>query len=238
MRIDRIDLYHVAMPLISPWRTAYGEDAVIESVLVKLTSGAAHGWGETCPLAAPCYSPEWAGGVFATLRNWLAPHAVGLEYTTAADGPGGVLLVREYVSTGTASDVRGVKLTGGANLTAGAPFVVSAASNSETDAATAWNGSTYFSVWLDTREANQTLWGAPISVDGTPGTAVRLFANPVDGRTYRTMSPPRIASPGSRSLTEASRRGRSAPRNGRRSRSTSRSSRATRSTPTTARTRS
>ena len=30
--IDRIDLYRVAMPLIYPWRTAYGEDAVIERV--------------------------------------------------------------------------------------------------------------------------------------------------------------------------------------------------------------
>ena len=26
MKIDRIDLFHVAMPLIYPWRTAYGED--------------------------------------------------------------------------------------------------------------------------------------------------------------------------------------------------------------------
>ena len=74
MRIDRVDLYHVAMPLISPWRTAYGEDAVVGSVLVKLTSGDLAGWGETSPLAAPCYSPEWAGGVFATLRKWLERH--------------------------------------------------------------------------------------------------------------------------------------------------------------------
>ena len=26
MRIDRLDIYHVSMPLIYPWRTAYGED--------------------------------------------------------------------------------------------------------------------------------------------------------------------------------------------------------------------
>ena len=51
MRIDRIELYHVAMPLIYPWRTAYGEDAAIESVLVKMTSGDEHGWGETAPFA-------------------------------------------------------------------------------------------------------------------------------------------------------------------------------------------
>lgn len=77
MRIDAIDLYHVAMPLIAPWRTAYGEDAVVESVLVHMHSGDQSAWGESCPLAAPCYSPEWAGGVFACLKRWLAPPLIG-----------------------------------------------------------------------------------------------------------------------------------------------------------------
>src|SRR5436189_5715949 len=77
MRIDRIDLYLVAMPLIAPWRTAYGEDAVIEAVLVKMTSGDLSGWGETSPLASPTYSPEWAAGAFATAKTWLAPRVVG-----------------------------------------------------------------------------------------------------------------------------------------------------------------
>jgi O-succinylbenzoate synthase len=77
MRIDRIDLYHVAMPLIYPWRTAYGEDAAVHSVLCRMTSGSVAGWGEASPLAAPCYSPEWGGGVFATIKEWLAPALVG-----------------------------------------------------------------------------------------------------------------------------------------------------------------
>ncbi len=84
MYIDRIDLYLVAMPLIAPWRTAYGEDAVIESVLVKMTSGDLVGWGETSPLAAPTYSPEWAAGVFETTRRWLAPRVVGQHLASAA----------------------------------------------------------------------------------------------------------------------------------------------------------
>jgi O-succinylbenzoate synthase len=79
MHIERIDLYRVAMPLLYPWRTAYGEDAVIESILVKLTAGQRIGWGEASPLAAPLYSPEWAAGVFATMRQWLAPRLVGQD---------------------------------------------------------------------------------------------------------------------------------------------------------------
>src|SRR5581483_7478661 len=85
MRIDRIELYRVAMPLISPWRTAYGEDAVIESVLVQMTSGDRAGWGESSPLAAPTYSPEWAGGVFHVARTWLAPRLVGRDVPSGAE---------------------------------------------------------------------------------------------------------------------------------------------------------
>ena len=79
MRIDRIELFHVAMPLISPWRTAYGEDSVVESVLCRMTSGSVEAWGESCPLAAPCYSPEHAGGVFETTARWMAPQIIGRD---------------------------------------------------------------------------------------------------------------------------------------------------------------
>jgi len=79
MHIDKIELYHVAMPLIYPWRTAYGEDKSIDSLLVKLISGNEYGWGETTPFAAPCYSPEWTSGVFHLLKQWLAPAIVGRE---------------------------------------------------------------------------------------------------------------------------------------------------------------
>ncbi len=79
MKIDRIELFHVAMPLLYPWRTAYGEDASIHSVLCRMTSGSVDAWGESSPLAAPCYSPEWAGGVFVTARDWLAPAIIGRD---------------------------------------------------------------------------------------------------------------------------------------------------------------
>lgn len=84
MIIDRIDLFHVAMPLIYPWRTAYGEDAAIHSVLCRLQSGSLCGWGEAAPFAAPCYSPEWAGGAFAVARDWLAPALLGKSLTSGS----------------------------------------------------------------------------------------------------------------------------------------------------------
>ncbi|MFO0919633.1 MAG: o-succinylbenzoate synthase [Planctomycetaceae bacterium] len=85
MRIDRIDLFHVSMPLIYPWRTAYGEDAAIESVLCRMTSGSVEAWGESSPLAAPCYSPEWAGGIFAVCQQWLAPRLLHQDVSSGDD---------------------------------------------------------------------------------------------------------------------------------------------------------
>ncbi|MBL98752.1 MAG: o-succinylbenzoate synthase [Rhodopirellula sp.] len=82
MRIDRIELFHVAMPLLYPWKTAYGEDAEIHSILCRMDSGSVSAWGESAPLAAPCYSPEWGGGIFDVTKTWLAPKLLGIDIET------------------------------------------------------------------------------------------------------------------------------------------------------------
>ena len=83
MRIDSIHVYRVAMPLLYPWRTAYGEDYVIESVLVRMGSGDLVGWGEATPLASPTYSPEWAAGVYILVRDWMAPRLLDQDIESA-----------------------------------------------------------------------------------------------------------------------------------------------------------
>src|SRR5262245_47160908 len=85
MKIERIELFHVAMPLIQPWRTAYGEDAAVHAVLCRLESGSYCGWGQSCPLAGACYSPEWAGGVFSVVRDWFAAAILGADLDRPED---------------------------------------------------------------------------------------------------------------------------------------------------------
>ena len=85
MRIDKLDVYYVSMPLIYPWRTAYGVDYDIHSVLVKATSGEHEGWSESTPFFAPTYLPESAGSVYYLVTEVFGPHIVGREYETAAD---------------------------------------------------------------------------------------------------------------------------------------------------------
>ena len=71
MKIDSLDVYYVALPLIYPWRTAYGEDEAIHSVLVKIVPGGHAAWGETTPLRAPTYSPETAMSAYHVVEGTL-----------------------------------------------------------------------------------------------------------------------------------------------------------------------
>src|SRR5690349_4575904 len=90
--VDRVDIHHVAMPLLQPWRTSYGRDDAIHSVLVRVASGDAQAWGEATPFERPEYCSEWAAGSLDVLRSCLAPALIGQELERAADA--GVLLDR------------------------------------------------------------------------------------------------------------------------------------------------
>lgn len=85
MLIEEIELFHVAMPLKEPWRTAFSEETAIDTVLVRLRADGADGWGETAPYRLPQFSPEWASGAFALLRDAMAPALVGKRIGSADD---------------------------------------------------------------------------------------------------------------------------------------------------------
>ena len=77
MKIDRIELFHIALPLEVPLRQNPVPPARHETVLVRLISGEAEGWGEAGPGTAPIDSHQWAAGALVCLRDWMAPLLVG-----------------------------------------------------------------------------------------------------------------------------------------------------------------
>jgi o-succinylbenzoate synthase len=85
LKIEHAEIRYVELPLISPWRTAYGEDATIHSVIVRLEGGGHTAWGEATPFFAPTYSPESAISVYETARQFLLPRIVGEEIDLAAE---------------------------------------------------------------------------------------------------------------------------------------------------------
>ncbi|MGI9659023.1 MAG: o-succinylbenzoate synthase [Gaiellaceae bacterium] len=85
MRIDAIEIRHVAMPLLNPWKTASHEATAIHAVFARLESGGVSAWGEAAPLSDPTYSPEWATTAFVTMEAWLAPTLLGADVTSGED---------------------------------------------------------------------------------------------------------------------------------------------------------
>ena len=83
MRITRLEVYYVSQPLIYPWRTAYGADYEVDSVLLHAYSGQVDAWAETTPLRTPTYSPEFTLGVYSLISEIMAPLLVGQEFGSA-----------------------------------------------------------------------------------------------------------------------------------------------------------
>ena len=79
MRIDQIELVHVAMPLVRPFRTSFGVERERHCVLVAVRAEGLTGWGE-CPAGAwPGYSYETVGTAWEMLSSHFGPPIVGRE---------------------------------------------------------------------------------------------------------------------------------------------------------------
>ncbi len=74
MLIDEIELFHVAMPLKAPWRTAFGEETAIDSILVRLRGEGEEGWGETAPYRLAAIFAGMGFSAFALLRDVMRRH--------------------------------------------------------------------------------------------------------------------------------------------------------------------
>jgi len=85
MLIEELSVFHVSMPLKAPWKTSFSEETAIDTVLVRLRSGDAVGWGEAAPYAVPQFCPEWAAGAFILIRDVFGPRVTGREIDSGAE---------------------------------------------------------------------------------------------------------------------------------------------------------
>ena len=91
MRIERLILREIELPLRAPFVTAFGEVTHRRLLLVELQDNdGTTGWGECVAGAVPGYSAETVDSAWATIADQLAPAAVGLE---AADPSGTIAAI-------------------------------------------------------------------------------------------------------------------------------------------------
>lgn len=73
MKIERLALYHLKMPLVHFFETSFGRESEHETLIVRVDAGGATGWGE-CPAAgAPYFSGETTDSAAHIVEKFLAP---------------------------------------------------------------------------------------------------------------------------------------------------------------------
>lgn len=87
IRLDRIVLREIRLPLREPFRISSGEMRERRILLCELyDADGAHAWSECVVDDAPNYSPETIDTAWPTIARWLAPRLLG----RAVDTPGAV----------------------------------------------------------------------------------------------------------------------------------------------------
>jgi O-succinylbenzoate synthase len=85
MRILGVELRLVAMPLVRPFRTSFGEETAKRALLVKVQTEQGHGWGECVASPEPRYSEEFIEGARLLLREHLVPSLLRESAVAAED---------------------------------------------------------------------------------------------------------------------------------------------------------
>ena len=73
MKIDRITLTHVQVPLVEPFRISNGEVSLKDGIIVRVYSEGLVGIGESSPMGGSFYSDETPETAWECLRNEIVP---------------------------------------------------------------------------------------------------------------------------------------------------------------------
>jgi O-succinylbenzoate synthase len=71
--IRSVELLEVALPLVRPFRTSFGEEREKRAILVTAVCDDRVGWGECVTSPEPRYSEEWLHGAWIALAEHLVP---------------------------------------------------------------------------------------------------------------------------------------------------------------------
>ncbi|MFE3587791.1 o-succinylbenzoate synthase [Streptomyces niveus] len=84
MRIERVELRRISLPLVSPFRTSLGIEYERSALVVRVTTPDGEGWGECVAGADASYSSEYVEGAEDVLLRHLVPPLLSAESVSAA----------------------------------------------------------------------------------------------------------------------------------------------------------
>jgi O-succinylbenzoate synthase len=96
MKIESTDLYHVDMPLVTPFETSFGRETTRAGILVAVHGEGLTGWGECVASSGPWFSYETTETAWHLLRDFLAPALLGQDVHGPEDVPACYAAVRGH----------------------------------------------------------------------------------------------------------------------------------------------
>lgn len=85
MKIDRVILRQIRMPLVHFFETSFGRTTERDMILVEVVSDGASGWGEVTAGENPFYNEEWTESAWLILRDYAVPRVLGKSFASAND---------------------------------------------------------------------------------------------------------------------------------------------------------
>ena len=85
MRIERITLRQIRMPLVHFFETSFGRTTGRDIILVEVAAEGASGWGEVTAGENPFYNEEWTESAWLILRDYAIPRVLGRDLAGAGD---------------------------------------------------------------------------------------------------------------------------------------------------------
>jgi O-succinylbenzoate synthase len=83
--IERIQLFHLRMPLVSPFETSFGGITTRDCILLHVFSEGASGWGECVADRDPGYAYETSGTAWHILEEFILPSIIGKDIPNPVD---------------------------------------------------------------------------------------------------------------------------------------------------------
>jgi O-succinylbenzoate synthase len=85
MKIDKIVLRQIRMPLVHFFETSFGRTTERDIILVEAMADGVSGWGEVTAGENPFYNEEWTESAWLILRDYAAPRVLGQTLASATD---------------------------------------------------------------------------------------------------------------------------------------------------------
>ncbi len=79
MKIERIELREIHLPLVAPFETSFGVTTERHIILAKVFSEGLIGWGECTCNEGPFYNHESTDSAWSVLKDFAAPYTIGKE---------------------------------------------------------------------------------------------------------------------------------------------------------------